>query len=200
MKLATADLRELRASLAAALLMIALAAACVHLALAAARQAGAEQAAAQRQKDEIDGKLRQVRGEEAKIKEQSAVLARLQRRGAVGEEQRLAWVELLKTISERRRLPELRYEIAPQRALDALPGSAMAFYASAMKMHAKLLHEEDLTRLLGDLQQQAGPLIAIRSCQLSRLARTRGDVVAHLQADCLLDWITLRSVGQDNAR
>ena len=199
MKLSAADFPDLQASVAAALLMVALAATSVYLALTSTQQAHAELAAAQRTKNEIDGKLSRVRGEEAEIKQKSAVLSALQQRGVIGEEQRLEWVELLKAISERRRLLELRYEIAPQRALEALPGSAINFYASAMKMQQKLLHEEDLTRLLDDLRQQAGPLIVVRSCQLSRLARTSGDVIAQLQADCLIDWITLHD-GQESAR
>ena len=201
MKLTRADLPELRLSLAAALLMIALGATSVHLALASARQARTEQSAAQRQRDEIDGKLRRVRSEEAEIKQKSALFSSLQQRGMIGEEQRLDWVELLKTIRERRRLLELRYEIAPQRALDAQPGSALSFYASAMKIELKLLHEEDLPRLLGDLQQQAGPLIQVRSCKLARLPRESADIAAQLQADCLIDWITLRAVtGQERRR
>ena len=200
MKLTRADLPELRLSLAAALLMIALGATGVHLALASARQAHAEQAAAQRQRDEIDDKLRRVRSEEAEIKQKSAVFHRLQQRGMIGEEQRLDWVELLKTIRERRRLLELRYEIAPQRALDAITSGALSFYASAMKIELKLLHEEDLTRLLGDLRQQAGPLIRVRSCKLARLPRISGDIAAPLQADCQIDWITLRAVGQEGTR
>ena len=201
MKLTRADLPELRLSLAAALLMIALGATCVHQALASARQARTEQAAAQRQRDEIDDKLRRVRSEEAEIKQKSALFGRLQQRGMIGEEQRLDWVELLKTIRERRRLLELRYEIAPQRALDAQPGGALSFYASTMKIELKLLHEEDLTRLLGDLRQQAGPLIQVRSCKLARLPRESADSAAQLQADCLIDWITLRAVtGQERRR
>jgi cell division protein FtsL len=201
MKLTRADLRELRLSLAAALLMIALGATGVHLALASARQARTEQSAAQRQRDEIDGKLRRVRSEEAEIKQKSALFSRLQQRGMIGEEQRLDWVELLKTIRERRRLLDLRYEIAPQRALDALPGGALSFYASAMKIELKLLHEEDLTRLLDDLRQQAGPLIQVKSCKLARLPRAGGGIAAQLQADCQIDWITLHTAtAQENLR
>ena len=200
MKLARADLPDLQASVAAALLMIALGATSAHLALASTQRARAEQATAQRQKDEIDGKLRRVRGEEAEIKQKSAVLSSLQARGMIGEEQRLDWVERLESIRDRRRLLDLRYEIAPQRTLDASPSGAMNFYASAMKMQLKLLHEEDLTRLLDDLLQQPGPLIQVRSCKLSRLARTSGEIVAQLQADCLIDWITLRAAGQESAQ
>ena len=107
---------------------------------------------------------------------------------------------MLKEIRERHRLIELRYEISPQRALDAITSGALSFYASAMKIELKLLHEEDLTRLLGDLRQQAGPLIRVRSCKLARLPRISGDIAAPLQADCQIDWITLRAVGQEGTR
>ena len=193
MKLTRADLPELWLSLAAALLMITLGATGVHLALASARQASAEQSAAQRQRNEVDGKLRRVRSEEAEIKQKSALFSRLQQRGMIGEEQRLDWVELLKSIRERRHLLDLRYEIAPQRALDTQPGGALSFHASTMKIELKLLHEEDLTRLLGDLRQQAGPLIQVKSCKVSRLPRASGDSAAQLQAACQIDWITLHA-------
>jgi hypothetical protein len=195
MKIAAADFPRLRLSLLAALLMMAIGAAGVYLTLGATRVAKLDQAAAQKQRNEIDGKLKRVRSEEAEIKQKSALFNALLARGVIGEEQRLEWVELLKAIGDRRRLIDLQYEIAPQRPLDAADTtSAFAFYASAMKVQLKLLHEEDLTRLLDDLRQQAGALIQIRSCSLSRLPRSGGesDRSAQLQADCLIDWITLR--------
>ena len=191
MKLTPADFPQLQLSLAAALLMVALGAVSVDLALNSTRQANTAQAAAQKERDEIDGKLRRVRSEEAEIKQKSAEFADLQARGVVGEEQRLEWIEQLKAIGERHRLLDLNYEIAPQRALDAAPGSAYAFYASTMKVQLGLLHEEDLGRLLDDLRQNARALIQVRSCKVWRLQRD--DRAAQLQADCLIDWITLRA-------
>ena len=200
MKLSTADLPKLQLSLAAALLMIALGAASVYLALDLTRQAKVGQSTALKERNDVDGKLKRVRSEETEIKQKSAVFARLQARGMVGEEQRLEWVELLKTIRDRRRLLDLQYEIAPQRALDAAPGSAYAFYASTMKIQLKLLHEEDLTRLLDDLRQQARALIQVRNCNVSRLPRGSGDGTAQLQADCQIDWITLRASASAEAK
>ncbi|MBS1227881.1 MAG: hypothetical protein H6R17_1158 [Proteobacteria bacterium] len=191
MKLTTADVPQLQLSLAATLLMVALGAVSVHLSLSSTRAAKTAQTAAQKERDEIDGKLRRVRSEEAEIKQKSAEFANLQARGVVGEEQRLEWVELLKAIGERHRLLDLHYEIAPQRALDTAPGSAYAFYASTMKVQLGLLHEEDLTRLLDDLRQYARALIQVRSCKVWRLPRD--DRTAQLQADCLIDWITVRA-------
>ena len=141
-----------------------------------------------------------MRSEETEIKQKSAVFSGLQARGVIGEEQRLEWVELLKTIRDRRRLLDLQYEIAPQRALDAAPGSAFTFYASTMKIQLKLLHEEDLTRLLDDLRQQARALIQVKSCTVSRLPRGSADGTAQLLADCQIDWITLRETAAGEAK
>jgi cell division protein FtsL len=196
MKLTGADLPRLQLSLLAALLMIASGAGSVYLALKSTRQARFEQAAAQKERNDVDAKLKQVRSEEAEIKQKSAVFNKLEARGVIGEEQRLEWVELLKAIRERRRLLDLQYEIAPQRVLAPTPGSSLAFYASTMKLELKLLHEEDLTRLLGDLRQQARALIQVRSCNVWRLPRNAGESAAsaQLQAACEIDWITLHQV------
>jgi len=198
MKLASADLPKLQLSLLAALLMIALGAAGIYLTLNSTRVARLELAAAQKESDDIEGKLKRVRREEAEIKLKSTVFNALKARGVIGEEQRLDWVDLLRSIRDRHRLIDLRYEIAPQRPLDAAPGSAFAFYASTMKVELKLLHEEDLTRLLDDLRQQARALILVRHCAVSRLPRG-GEGSAHLQAECQIDWITLRQAANADA-
>ena len=198
MNLNTANLAKLQYSLLAALLMAAIGAGSVYFALDMSKAAKLARSAAQAERNEFAGKLDRVRSEEREIKQKSAVFAELQKRGVVGEEQRLEWVELLKDIRDKRRLIDLQYEFAPQRALEitaaGAPASAYAFYASSMKMQVKLLHEEDLTRLLGDLRQQAAALIQIKACKLSRMPRGAGDwsLTAQLQADCLIDWITLR--------
>lgn len=194
MKITAADLPRVQLSLAAALLMIAVGAAGLSLALASTRTARLELAAAQKERNELDDKLKQVRGEEAEIKQKSAVLSTLQARGVVGDEQRLEWVELLKSISERRRLIDLQYEIAPQRPLAPATPGTFAFYASTMSVQLKLLHEEDLTRLLDDLRQQARALIDVKRCSVSRLPGAAERVGhAQLQADCQIDWVTLRA-------
>jgi hypothetical protein len=169
-------------------------------------------AAARGERNEFDGKLRQARSEEDEIRQKAVLFKRLQERGVIGEEQRLEWVELLEDIRDQRRLIEIRYEFSPQHALhgtldtlhtlDSAQTGSFDIYASTMKLQVRLLHEEDLTRLLDDLRQQARALIQVKRCDLSRLPRTSADSVnsalqSHLQADCLVDWITLREVGKN---
>ncbi|MEI7429178.1 MAG: hypothetical protein WCL27_01900 [Betaproteobacteria bacterium] len=196
MKLDAKDLPKLQISLVAAILMIALGAATVHFALKSIKSTKLDRATAQSERNDFDGKLKRVRNEENEIKEKSATFSRLQARGVIGEEQRLEWVELLKEIREKRRLIDLEYEILPQRSLDTNPGSGFAFFTSSMKMQLKLLHEEDLTRFIDDLRQQAKALVQIRSCHVSRLPRSSGEIgmPAQLLADCQIDLLTLREV------
>ena len=204
MKLTRADFPKLQLSALAALLMIVVGAANVVFALNTLQAAKAGRATAQSQSREFDGKFRRVRSEENEIREKSAIFAALQKRGIIGEEKRLEWVELLKEIRDKHRLIDLQYEVAPQRALDLAPASAagsFAFYSSSMRLQLKLLHEEDLTRLLDDLRQQARALIQVRRCAVSRLPHGGGDGAsnAQLQADCQIDWITLRAAAAEGS-
>jgi hypothetical protein len=88
----------------------------------------------------------------------------------------------------------MRYEIAPRHALEKTPDGQLALFASTMRLELKLLHEEDLTRLLDDLRREAPALIQTRRCDISRLqgAVEKETPAASLQASCLVDWITVR--------
>jgi hypothetical protein len=198
MKFTLSDVGKLKFGLLGAAVMIAVGAGAVHMALGYDRTVVQQRNGLQRERDAIDGKLRRVRNEENEIKDKSALFKTLQDRGIIGEEQRLEWVELLGEIRDDRRLPDLQYEFEPQRPLSAAPGSSsdFSFFASTMKAQLRLLHEEDLLRFLDDLRRQARALIRIDSCNVSRLARgidpTSG-TSAQLQAECKIDWITLRA-------
>lgn len=205
MKLGRADLPQVRSALLAALLMIAAGSFGAYLAFTAERRARVELATAQQARDAIDGRLRRVRGEETEIRHKAALFDALQARGVIGDEQRLEWVELIKAISERHRLLDVRYEIAAQQPLDATApaagDTAYAFYASRMRIELELLHEEDLTRLLDDLRRQARALIRVRQCSVERLAADgKREDGAQLHASCLIDWITLRRADAPGAR
>ena len=204
MKLSAGDFARLQFALLAALVMIGGGSGATYLALDAARHARNELAAAQQARDETDARWKRVRGEEAEIRQNLALYAALQARGMIGDERRLEWAELLKAISERRHLTGLRYEFSPQRALDASSPTAPAApaapppghdaYVSTLTLDVDLLHEEDLSRLLGDLRAQASALVQVKRCNVARLPQTSdGPRHAYLHAACQLDWITLRA-------
>lgn len=196
MKLGTADFPKLQFSLLLAVLMIAIGAGAVYFSLNWSKSAKLRLMAAQNERSDFAGKLQRVRSEENEIKQKSAIFNDLRSRGVIGDEQRLEWVELLKEVRDQRKLIDLKYEIAPQRSLDAKPINGYNFFSSEMKLQLKLLHEEDLTRLLSDLRQRANALIQVRNCSVARLPRgtTENGTSAQLQADCQIEWITLHEV------
>ena len=193
MKIDGKDFPKLQASLFAALLMMAIGAATVYGCLSATRAAQLAQASAQAQRNEIARKLKRLVSEEHEIKQDSALFKKLQTQGIVGEERRLEWVEQLKAIRDQRKLLDLQYEIAPRRPLDAVQETGLAYYASAMKLQLKLLHEEDLLRLIDDLHRQASALTQVKSCNVWLLPKESAErgPQAQLQAECQIDWITL---------
>lgn len=192
------DFRRIRLSLAAAILMIAAGAAAVF---------GGEQllqfekkgnGLAKSQRVEIQGKLARARDEEVEIKKKIARFSELDRRGILGLEQRLEWIEQIRQIKNVRRIPDVQYEIAPQQAVDAaiLPGSSanFEFRTSTMQLKMLLLHEEDLINFLADLRDSAKAFLRVRRCEVERLPRggeSRG-IPPQLSAACTIDWITIR--------
>lgn len=200
MKLRPADFRKIRNSTVAAVLMAVVGATSLYFTSDAKKNAQLAQKNSARQRAELDTKLKQVRDEESEIKEKSIIFGKLRERGVIGDEQRLEWVELLKSIRDKHQLLELEYEISPQHPLEGASTNDFAYYASTMKLQLKLLHEEDLLRLLGDLRNQAKALIAVKSCNVSRLAPTpeeRATSHANLAATCEIDWITLRDLSKN---
>lgn len=195
MKFGAGDFKKIRTSLLVAVVMILVGGLTVYFTADRHQHARLAQTTSAKQLVEADAKLKQVSNEENEVKQKSQIFRQLQERGIIGEEQRLEWIELLKDIRTNRRLLDLEYEILPQRLLDGGNTGEYSFYASAMKLQIKLLHEEDLDRLLNDLRSQAKALIMVRSCHVWRLP-TRSDEHANLLADCEVDWVTLREGGK----
>ncbi|MCP5269451.1 MAG: hypothetical protein H6943_10530 [Zoogloeaceae bacterium] len=192
------DFSRIQLSLATALLMIGVGAALVWLSNQQLADATQSHVSANRQLNEFEGKLRQVRAEEDEIKKKSALFSSLQSRGIIGQEKRLDWVELIKDIKESRKLLDIEYEFAPQQTLEqaALPG--FSFRSSAMRLHMKLLHEGDLLNFINDLRNQAKAYVRVRNCLINRIPRTETGTteVALLDAICQLDWYTILPEGQ----
>ncbi|MDR2507878.1 MAG: hypothetical protein LBD67_07800 [Candidatus Accumulibacter sp.] len=194
MKFTKDDFPRLRVCLAVFAGLILCGALSVYLTLNAADSAKRARAAARASLDEFERKLRQVRNEEKEIREKAEIFTQIQKRGIVGEEQRLEWVELIDAIRTKERLFDIEYEIDPQRVLYADPDGEFSFVASLMRIRLPLLHEEDLTRLIDELRQKASALIRVRNCSISRLQHAENEtgIAAYLTADCRIDWITLR--------
>lgn len=192
MKFAISDFKKLRWQLAVATSLLVASGAIAYLSVIATRKAEAEYRAAADRHARTDTKLRQVRTEEEEIKNRGALFLRMQERNIVGEEKRLDWTELLQDIKRRLRLPDMSYEFAPQKPLEGGSNDGYAFFVSPMKLHLRLMHEEDLLNFLDGVQSEAKAIVLTRSCNVARSASSGA---GQLAADCELSWITVHAGG-----
>lgn len=120
------------------------------------------------------------------------------KRGVIGDEQRLNWIEEIQEINKRLKLPSLKYEISPQTVSD-IPGlnlpANISVRSSTMRLSAGLLHEGDALFILETLRKEAGGFYALQQCRMdSRLPESRLDYrpnVSYVDMDCRLDWYTI---------
>jgi hypothetical protein len=120
------------------------------------------------------------------------------KRGVIGTEQRLNWIEELQEINKQLKLPSLKYEISPQTDAEIpgveVPGN-IAVHSSTMHLSAGLLHEGDGLYILDALRKKAGGFYALQECKMdSNVPEGRPDYhpnTAYVDMDCKLDWYTV---------
>ncbi len=145
----------------------------------------------------VSSKYIAVGDEEQRLRTYLPQFEELARRGVIGPEQRLNWMEALGAASEALKLPSLRYDIHPQAPYERGPparANGFRVYASRMDLSLGLLHEEDLNRLFHELQARAAGQFTVEACTLRRVtARIEPDPgLANLNAECHLSWTTIR--------
>lgn len=119
---------------------------------------------------------------------------RLMKRGFIGEEQRIDWIDDLRAIGLHYKLFPITYAIGTQQ--DYHPGflpdtGHFRLHRSAMKFTLPLLHEQDLLTLLQALPAENNPPLMLRDCTIIRAAESREKLAPRLAADCELDWLTI---------
>lgn len=190
--------RHTRWALLAMLLMVAAGAAALYYTNRMHAAAIAGQAAARAARSEAQNRLFRARDEEQELRATTARFQELAQRGVIGDERRLDWVEQIRRIRDARKLFDLQYEIAPQKALEGgVPGGPYTFMTSPMHLTMQLLHEEDLIGFLDDLSAQVPAYLRTRRCTMDRLPMPLvppAVAAPQLRAECELDWITVRKV------
>jgi hypothetical protein len=147
----------------------------------------------------VDG----ARRERDNLNESADVFRMLVDRGLLQREQRLDLVEMVNGLRSRYQLFALDYEIAPQRPLP-LPGGrvfpSVDVLASRVKLRAKALHEGDILGFIDELSKQRQGFHPVDECTMRRIAGAdAARLQAHVEADCTLEWITLRDKGANHA-
>ena len=124
--------------------------------------------------------------------------------GFVGEERRIEWIETLRQIHAQHKLFSIDYSIGLQESYKPsfLPNLGnFRLNRSIMNLKLDMLHEGDLLALLDGLHEQTTPFI-VRDCEIKRpmgAVVNAKNMVPNMQANCEIDWLTLRDPQLSNA-
>jgi hypothetical protein len=189
------ELKRLVLPLLAALVMLGAGAASIWVAERSLKAARASLGAAQQERNQNVERLARIAEEEREVKEKLAVYQQLKALNILGEERRLEWADAIARIRAQRELLDLRYRVERQKLLMSAPGKPanVDFFASPMRVDLALLHEEDLTRFLGDLRASGNAYYSVQRCVLERTAQTATGttITPRLRGECLIDLITI---------
>lgn len=117
--------------------------------------------------------------------------------GIIGDEQRLNWIEVLRTAGDNINLPSLTYQIESQQAYTppfSLSLGRFSLYSSKMLLNMQLLHEGDLFRILETLDREAKGSYTVTSCTLGQNTSeiTDSPNAGNISARCELIWYTIK--------
>ncbi len=154
-----------------------------------------ESADAGQRLQEARGRLDSARRERDLLAQSSDVFRALTERGLLHGEQRMDLVELVNLLRSRHQLAALDYDIAPQRPLQFAGGRYFAsidVLASRVKLRARALHEGDLLGFIDDLTRTPQGFYPVDKCVIRRVEAAADTIQPRVEAECTLEWVTLR--------
>lgn len=125
---------------------------------------------------------------------------KLEKKGFIGKENRLNWVETLGAIADKKKVITIEYNIRalqPYRPAYKVNARLFQINSSEMVLHMKLLHERDLLDIFTELNQLAKGVYDIKRCKIQRQHRaiTYNAGTTNIIAECTLNWFTLQAKG-----
>ena len=138
-----------------------------------------------------------ARRERESLEQSVDVFRTLVERGLLESERRLDLVELVNGLRTKHHLFGLDYEIGPQRPLPLAGGlafTAVDVLASRVKLKARALHEGDVLAFIEALSQSRQGFYPVDRCLIRRmeLSGAAEALQPRVEADCTLEWITLK--------
>lgn len=120
----------------------------------------------------------------------------LRKQGLIGPEQRINWLDALRTTNQQARLFGVEYQVSTQQNYpyaQELNAPKLGMAQSVMKLSLQLVHEGELLRFFRQLEAQGAGTFDINECVLERTASPDAPLNAqpNLKAECELAWITL---------
>lgn len=122
----------------------------------------------------------------------------LEKQGFIGAEQRINWLDALRTTNQAHQMFGVEYQIAAQQPYPSATGidnGQFQLRQSPMKLSFKLLHEGDLMRFFTTLAQLKVGVFTLEECTLQRIGNNIPTIRYQptLQAECQLNWLTITS-------
>lgn len=120
----------------------------------------------------------------------------LRKQGLIGPEQRINWLDALRTTNQQTRLFGVEYQVSTQQAYpyaQELNAPKLGMAQSLMKLSLQLVHEGELLRFFRQLDAQGAGAFDINECVMERASPADAPLGAqpNLRAECELAWITL---------
>lgn len=117
------------------------------------------------------------------------------KKGVVGNEDRLSWIEALDNANKQLKLDGLSYNISAQTKINRKGApKAIELYQSNMAVEMNALHSKDINTLIRYLESQGKGHLVQDSCGFQRLGNNRefdlNADTAKVQISCDMHWIT----------
>lgn len=126
----------------------------------------------------------------------------LEQMNFIGKEQRLLWIESLRSNGHEHRLYNLGYALKQQHAVNSNEDSYEYYqlYASPMNLHLELVHEGYLVEFFETLKRDKSAIYQLRSCSMTSKLDDNGIHfdTPNITADCNLVWYTVRPFANDS--
>lgn len=145
----------------------------------------------------ISSRYLAVDEEKQLIKEFYPEFLELYKKGFLGREHRLNWIEVLRISGDRIKLPSLSYDIASQNQYVpdySINTGGFQIFKSTMVLTMDLLHEGDLFRLLEDLDNKALGAYNVSECEFVRVSKELHDNAeqGNILTKCILNWFNIQ--------
>ena len=148
-----------------------------------------------RRMQEARARVDAARRERENLQASAETFRTLVDRGLLVAEKRLDMVELVNALRARHQIAALDYEIGAQRPL-TLGGDrvypSMDVLASRVKLRARALHEGDLLGFISEFGTSRQGFYPVDRCVMRRIEGTEETLRPRVEAECALEWITLK--------
>ncbi len=199
MKLSTSDLQLMRGSLAAIFASGLLSSVIIFASSQYANHNQETLRTAQSQMNDARNRLTAARQDQENLSIYSTEYGLLQKQNIIGDDHRLDWIEGLEKLRDQNLTVDFRYNISPQiiyAPQPAIDSGNFDIHYSETKLQFDLLHEGQLLNYFDALRSQIKGRFQLEGCAMQRIAMSQNTgtpTSAHIKADCVGGWITLKN-------